>query len=165
MARTPIPVIGSTKLGVDAPIRESADAANGNSVANSDGQTVLLLGNTGTVDRTLAIRVSATIDGLPISSRIITVPAGQQLLAGCYPYWWYGMTLQIDPEHADLRISALRAGESIPVSATVGPFNLSGNAVVANLDYPGLTTAGNVLVVDTTLTSSTDGGAFLVVTV
>jgi hypothetical protein len=165
MARTPIAVTGVTKLGVAAPQNEAADPVNGNSVANSDGQTVLIAGNTGSVDRSLTIRVTATVDGQPVNSRTVTVPAGRRLLLGTYPYWWYGTTLQLDPETSDIRLCALRAGESIPVSPPPGPFSVSGVVVVANLDAAGLSASGSVLIVDTTVTASTIDGNVLVVTV
>lgn len=163
MARTPITVAGITKTGVDAPTPATADPVGGNSAANPDGQTMLLVANTGGADHTLALRITVTVDGQTVSPRTITIPAGQTRLLGGYPREWYGTTLLLDPETDDLRITALRVGESISVT-TISPFTLDGLVVVANLDASGLTVDGNVLVVDTALTSSTLDGLVLVVT-
>lgn len=166
MPRTPIPVAGITKTGVDAPQAETADPVNGNTVANSDGQTQLIISNTGAITHTVAVRLTATVDGLPVNSRVITVPAGQKLLCGGYPYWWYGPALLLDPSHADLRISALRLGEGLPIAAPTARFSLSGTIVaVADTSFGGLTVDGSALVVDTTATASTVDGDALVITV
>lgn len=163
MARTPIPVTGITKAGVDAPTPVTGDPTGGHSVANPDGDTVLLVRNTGGAAHTLAVRITITVDGLPVNPRVVTVPAGQTLLLGYYPREWYGTTLLLDPETSDLRISALRLGESIGVPTT-GPFTASGLTVIADLAATGLTVDGNILIVDTGLTSSTVDGSVLVVT-
>jgi hypothetical protein len=165
MPRTRIPIAGTSKSGVDAPQKEAADPANGNAINNSGGQTVLILGNAGTVNRTMQLQVTATVDGLPVNARAITVGPDQEMLCGPYPIWWYGDTLLLDPEHADLRISAIRPGEGLDNPANTTVFRASGPVVIAETAFPGVVATGSFLDVDTTITTSTVDGAVLVVPV
>lgn len=165
MPRTQIPIAGTSKAGVDAPQKEAADPVNGNAIDNSGNQTILIIGNAGTVSRTVQIQVTATVDGLPVNPRNVSIASGAELVCGPYPVWWYGSTLLLDPEHADLRISAIRPGEGLANPANVTPFRASGPVVVAETAFPGLTATGGFLDVDAAVTSSTVDGAVLVVPV
>lgn len=166
MARTPIPVAGISKTGVAAPTTKAGNAADGNSAGNPDGRTIVRVHNAGVVSRTLNIRITITVDGQPVTPRTVTVPAGQTRLAGPFDRVRYSTTLLLDPEHADLRLSAFRLGPTLlGAGSSGGPFTFSSPAVAADLDFDGLTVDGSTLVVDTVVTSSTLDGSVLVVTV
>lgn len=165
MARSTLPVTGIGHDGADPPTPTVMDPDNGLSVANPDGRTLLQVTNTGDTAHDLTIAITVTVDGQPVTPRTVTVPAGQTRLCGPYDQYRYGRTLLLDGDSDELTVAALRLGDSIFTPGGVAPFTFSSPAVVADLAAAGLTVAGQVLSVDTVLTSSTVDGGVLVVTV
>jgi hypothetical protein len=165
VARTFVPIDGVDRFGTEPSSPTAGSPADGNSV-NNNGETLLILTNTGTVDHTVALRIAITVDGLPVNPRLIPVPAGKSILAGPYPTGWYGTTLLLDPPSADIRIAALRMGAGLPPPGTpaAGPFAAATPVVIADLSFAGVSTDGDVLVVDTSQTPATADGNALVVT-
>lgn len=166
MGRTQIAVTGTSTTGAAAPTGTAGDPDVGNSVANPDGRTVLVVANTGGDAQALAVQFEHVVDGQRITPRTYSIPAGTTRYIGPFPDGWYGTALRLDPESSDITIAAIRIGESIPAGATgLVPFWLVGSAVVADDTYPGITTAGAVLVVDPDLVPAAADGAALVVNV
>ncbi|MET0416055.1 MAG: hypothetical protein ABW022_08545 [Actinoplanes sp.] len=167
MARTRIPVTGIGRTGSGAPALTAVDTVNGSSVSNADGRTILIVTNAGGAPHTLTVRIPILVDGQSVIPRTYSIPAGATRYLGTFDNVRYSPTLQVDADSTDLQVGALRFGESLPGEASADPvaFAFSTPAVVADLGFDGLTTDGNVLVVDTVLTASTTDGDVLVVTV
>jgi hypothetical protein len=108
MPRTNIVVLQATRAGVTVS-GTAADVANGNTIA-SDGHIALLLRNTnsGSTARTLTIHVAATVDGLAVTDRTVTVPAGAEKLVGPFSPREYGGRLKINGDNAELLITPIR---------------------------------------------------------
>jgi hypothetical protein len=111
MARTAITpaTVVRTGTGVAAPAEATGDVANGNSVAN-DGKTVLLVrnSNSGSTARVLTVRVTATVDGQSATARTYSIAAAASRYIGPFPTTQYGTSLLLDPDNAELKISALQ---------------------------------------------------------
>ncbi|MET0416060.1 MAG: hypothetical protein ABW022_08570 [Actinoplanes sp.] len=107
MPRTAIPVTAINKAGVAPPAETNGDVANNHSVSN-DGRTVLLIRNNGATPRTASFRLAGAVDGQAITAKTVTVPATSSRYVGPFDTTRYGTTMQVDVDHADLRLSALR---------------------------------------------------------
>lgn len=117
MARTPIAVAGVDTGGSEAT-SVAGDPIAGNQMVNN-GQSILLVrnANSATTARTLAIRLPNLVDGQDVVPKTWTIPAGEGRYLGPFPTSWYSRTLLIDPDHGDLRLTALQRGTEIDVSA------------------------------------------------
>jgi len=113
MSRTPIAVAGITKQGTDLA-EVAGDPVAGNQVPNG-GDVVLVVrnANTGGVSRTLRIPITATVDGQGVAPRTYTIPAGETWLLGPFHPTYYSAILQLNPDHGDLRIAAMRPGQGV----------------------------------------------------
>lgn len=107
MPRTAISVTDSAKAGVTLAAGTAADVVNGNSAVN-DGRTLAICANAGVTSRTVTITPSATVDGLTVAARTITLPASTTKLCGPYDIGTYGTTLQISGDHADVKFQFVR---------------------------------------------------------
>lgn len=109
MARVAVPVTSITRTGV-APAAETAgDAVNNHTVAN-DGQVILLVRNANgaATDYDLTVHLQGVIDGQAIDPKVYTIAAGASRYIGPWPTSRYGTSMQVDVEHADLKLSAYR---------------------------------------------------------
>jgi hypothetical protein len=113
MSRTAVAVTDSAKAGTTMPTEASVDVANGNSVPNSDGKTLLLLHNTNgaSTTRNLTVSLVSGIDGQAVTPRSIAVAAGVTKLVGPFEIVNYGTTLNVNGDNAELKILAIRAGQ------------------------------------------------------
>ena len=165
MARRVLGITGTSKAG-EAPIAPvAADLVDGNSVANN-GETVIKAINTGGVSRTLSVPLTVTVDGQPVGPRTYSIAAGQTLIVGPFPTWWYGQTMHLNASSDEVYLSAMRIGEGLPGPVVpASAFALDYPALVANTDFSGLTVDGSVLMVDTATAGVSQDGNVLVVTV
>jgi hypothetical protein len=105
MPRTVISVITPTRAGV-ALTSTTGDPVNHHYVMNS-GRVVLIVENTGASTRTVTFRFARTVDGQAVTPRAETLAAGAKELFGPFDPQEYGGKLQVDVDHADLKITAV----------------------------------------------------------
>lgn len=112
MARGVIAVTDITKAGVAPPAETDGDAVNFHTVPNSDGRTFLLVRNANgaSTARVLTVVLSGAIDGFAPVPRTYSIPAGASRYIGPFDVGSYGSNLLINPDNAELKITALRAG-------------------------------------------------------
>lgn len=105
MPRTAIAYVEPAKAGTTYPAESTADVANGNSVLGNDGRIIVFCRNSNgaSTARTVTITPTATVDGLAVAARTISVPAGTSMLIGPYDVATYGSTLQISGDNAELK--------------------------------------------------------------
>jgi len=111
MPRVAVPVTTITRAGVAAPTEVNADVANGHFVAGNDGRIALELRNVGaTTVRNVTAVFARTIDGVTPSpvGRVMPVAVSSTRWYGGFPVADYGETLNLDVDHADLRLRAWR---------------------------------------------------------
>lgn len=107
MARTAITVNSISRAGL-APVATAAgDVANGNSVAN-DGAVFLHVENTNgdATARTLTISLAKTVDGQAPAAKTYEIDAGDSLYIGPFPTSFYGDSLAVDADNAELKLAA-----------------------------------------------------------
>lgn len=107
MPRIAVPVTQSSRAGTVLPAATTGDATNNHSVAN-DGRTILEVNNTGASSRNITFILTATVDGLAVTSRVEAIPAGETQLFGPFDPNTYGTTLNFDVAHAELTMNAIR---------------------------------------------------------
>lgn len=109
MARVAVPVTQSSRAGTVLPAATTGDATNNHSVAN-DGRVILMVKNTNasSTARSITFLLTATVDGLAVTSRVESVPAGETQLFGPFDPNSYGSTLNVDVAHAELVLNAIR---------------------------------------------------------
>lgn len=102
MARTVISVNELTRDGLADPAETAGDVTNGNTAVN-DGKTFVRVRNAdGTTARTATFVTPGTVDSLAIADRVISVPLSSTVWVGPFPQSFYGGSLDIDSETADL---------------------------------------------------------------
>lgn len=105
MPRVVVPVVKTSKNGINATTPVTGDAVN-NHYYNNSGHTMLLVKNTGAGARTVTILVTGTVDGNPATKAPISIPAGQEWLIGPYDVNNYGSQVSVNVEHAELTLRA-----------------------------------------------------------
>ena len=107
MPRIDVPVTAPTRSGVALPAPTVGDPANNHST--NSGTTYLLVENTGsTVSRTVTFLVARTVDGLAVTSRAEAIAVGATQIFGPFSVNDYGSTLNVDVDHAELTLRAIR---------------------------------------------------------
>lgn len=106
MARTDVPVHGSSRLQVDAVATGTAgDVANGMQMIN-DGASVLIVQGAGT-DETVSTILVETIDFSTPPPIVLTIPANSYAtMLGPFPTNLYGSILEFDVSDANLTFAA-----------------------------------------------------------
>ena len=109
MPRVAVPVTQSSRAGTVLPAATTGDATNNHSVAN-DGRVILMVKNTNATStaRSVTSRTVRSVDGLTAPTRVESIPAGETQLFGPFDPNDYGTTLQVDVDHAELVINAIR---------------------------------------------------------
>ena len=108
MARTVVPVTQITRSGIADATPVGGDPANNHQVAN-DGTVWIEVENTGsTVSRTLSARFGNTVDGVTVAPKTWTIPTGARRRIGPFPVRYYGGTLQLDVDNAELELTAYK---------------------------------------------------------
>lgn len=107
MPRVAVPVTQSSRAGTVLPAATTGDATNNHSVAN-DGRAILMVKNTGASSRNITFLLTKTVDGLGVTSRVESIPAGETQLFGPFDPNDYGSTLNVDVAHAELVLNAIR---------------------------------------------------------
>lgn len=106
MPRVAVPVTQISRAGVAPPTPTNGDATNHHSIQNN-GRVILLVANAGeSTPRTVTLRLPGVVDGQALTPKTVTVPASASRYIGPFPTDAYGSTLQVDVDHADLKLSA-----------------------------------------------------------
>ncbi|MGH6657599.1 MAG: hypothetical protein ACRDVE_20630 [Actinocrinis sp.] len=107
-AATNIPVTQLSRAGTASVAGTAGDVANGNAIAN-DGNMIMLLTNGAGVSHTATVTAAVSgPDGLTLSTKEITVLAGDTYLTDVWPTPVYGSTLHVQVDDASLTISPYR---------------------------------------------------------
>lgn len=107
MPRVNVPVTQITRAGVPDTVPTEGDAVNNHSVAN-DGTVFIEVENTGAVSRTLSALFASTVDGITVDPKTWTIAAGARRRIGPFPVRYYGTTLQLNVDNAELELSAYK---------------------------------------------------------
>ncbi|MCR8576476.1 hypothetical protein [Streptomyces sp. Isolate_219] len=107
MARTVLTATQFTRDGATLPAGVAGDAVNGNSLTN-EGATGIIVENTGATTRNVTFHVFTTVDGLAVTPRTESIPAGAVQGFGPFPVSTYSASLLIDVDNAELTLSAVR---------------------------------------------------------
>lgn len=107
MARTAVEPQRVIADGID-PTYEAANV-DGHSVANDRSDVILHVKNSDTAAHSVTLVTPQTIHGLGVADRVLSVPAGGEVLAGRFPRETYGGVLTIDySATTGMTIAALR---------------------------------------------------------
>ncbi|MFI6032965.1 hypothetical protein ACIBBD_02045 [Streptomyces sp. NPDC051315] len=108
MPRVNVPVTLITRSGVAPATEVNGDATNNHSVTN-DGLVWLEVRNSGsTVARTVSANFANTIDGQTTTAKTWSIPTSSTRRIGPFPVRYYGTTLQIDVDNAELKLTAYK---------------------------------------------------------
>ena len=107
MPRVNVPATVVTRDGVEPPAEVTGDTTNNHFVYN-DGRTVLLVRNSGASGHTLTVNIKRTVDGQTAEARTVAVPASESRYVGPFPVADYGDQVEVDVDHAELLLTALR---------------------------------------------------------
>lgn len=111
MARTDVPVTTIVRAGVADPGPVNGDTVNHHSVANPHGDMWLEVDNENVGPQNLTVKVSKTVDGQAVASRVYALAAGtERRRIGPWPVADYGRTLEVDVASADIKLRAFRLG-------------------------------------------------------
>lgn len=106
MARVDLPLTEITRAGVAPAAEVTGDATNNHSFSN-DGEVFLLARNSAaTATRTVTLRIAQTVDNQAVTSRTVAVPISVSRYIGPFPTDVWGQTVNVDVDHADLKLSA-----------------------------------------------------------
>ncbi|MCY0926203.1 hypothetical protein OTB20_08290 [Streptomyces sp. H27-H1] len=105
MARTLVPVLTAARTGV-AFTSTTGDATNNHYVVNS-GSVVIIVENAGASARIVTFLVARKVDGLSVTPRTKSLPAGAKEIFGPFDPQEYGGKLLVDVAHADLKLTAI----------------------------------------------------------
>lgn len=97
-----------SRTGVALAAETNGDASNGHQTANDGLTTFVLAHNSGAGARWVKFLVSKTVDGIAVTAPQRSLTAGQTKLFGPFPTGTYGSTLQIDVEHAEMKLAVYR---------------------------------------------------------
>ncbi len=109
MPRTTISPVAVTRAGVAPPAEANGDSVNLNQVPNN-GSVILLVRNANgaAVARVLTVRLATLVDGQSVTSRQYSIPAAASRYIGPFDVSTYGSMLLLDPDNAELKITALQ---------------------------------------------------------
>lgn len=108
MARTPVPVSAITRAGLTAPAETAADTVNGNSVANTNQNVILVVRNAdGAAPHNLTLHLAARVDGQAPADRVVAIAATVTKYFGPFSRAEYGSVMTLDGADANLKITAL----------------------------------------------------------
>lgn len=105
---TPTTLNHTTDVVWDPSAWPAGNTVDGNTIANSEGRTILALNNSGASSRTVNVRVTRTVDGLslPATARQFTLAAGVVKIVKLGPIADYSSTVLVTPSHAEVKIAA-----------------------------------------------------------
>jgi hypothetical protein len=106
MARINVPSITPDADGTLMPAATTGDATNNHTVTNS-GRTIILITNSGAVDRVATLEVDRKVQGQTVPSLTRTLTAGQRWIFGSLPVADFGRLLRLNVAHAELKIDVI----------------------------------------------------------
>ena len=108
MARVEVPVVAVTRDGTVMPAEQVGDTVNGHTLPN-DGRVGLIIRNTDALaSHTMTINLTRTVDGQPVTPRVVTLPANQAKAFGPFNPGDYGSAVALDVDSASLTLLAVR---------------------------------------------------------
>lgn len=107
MPRVDVPVTQITRTGIPDTTPTVGDPVNQHSVVN-DGTVWVEVENTGASSRTLSALFANAIDGVTVDAKTWAIAAGARRRIGPFPIRYYGNTLQLDVDNAELELSAYK---------------------------------------------------------
>lgn len=107
MARLTLTPSQVTRAGLTLPAETTLVAVDGGQFANNGVDTFLLAHNTNgaSTARTLTIHISKLIDGAAVADKTFSIAAGTTKLIGPFPTDFYGSTMTVDVDNAELKLS------------------------------------------------------------
>jgi hypothetical protein len=105
MPRVIVPVTQFSKAGIAPAAEVTGDPTNLHYLFN-DSQTVILVRNNGASTRTFTAQFAVTFDGQSVTGKPYSIPATSSRYIGPFETGTYGTTMNVDVDHADLRLSA-----------------------------------------------------------
>lgn len=108
MARAQVVAKTSDSNGEKLLDEANGDAVEGHYVVNS-GKTKLLVRNANgaATARTVTFLFARTVDGQGVTSRVVSIPAGETWVFGPFDRNDYGSQLNFNVEHADIKLRAI----------------------------------------------------------
>lgn len=103
MARSAIPMAVSTNKGALMPAELDGDATNNHYMQNS-GVEKFIARNSGAGARTVTILFTKTIEGQAVTSYVKSLAAGASWVFGPFSVDNYGTQVQVNPEHAEIKL-------------------------------------------------------------
>jgi hypothetical protein len=110
MPRTPVPVTTVTRAGIAPAAEVNGDSANNHSVVNDGKMTLEVRNAHATIAKTVTVKFTTTVDDQIVTSRVYSIPATVTRRIGPWPTQWYGQSLQVDVESADIKLTAYTPG-------------------------------------------------------
>jgi archaellum component FlaG (FlaF/FlaG flagellin family) len=108
VARVEIPVVAVTRDGTVMPDAIAGDTVNGHTLPN-DGRVGLIVRNVSADTAfNLTISLTRTVDGQPVTPRVVTVPANTSKAFGPFAPGDYGSAVALDVDNASLTLLAVR---------------------------------------------------------
>jgi hypothetical protein len=109
MSRTALTVQETSRDGLEPSY--TAGNADGHSVANEGKKTFVHVKNGSAASITATFQTSATVDGLAVADKTVSVPAGEERMVGPFPTAYYGTTLSVDLSAVTtVTIAAIKVG-------------------------------------------------------
>jgi archaellum component FlaG (FlaF/FlaG flagellin family) len=106
MPRVNLPHTQISRAGIAPGSEVTGDPSNNHSTAN-DGKVFLLARNSGSGSaRTVTLKIPTVVDGQAVASRTVSVPISSSKYIGPFPPGDYGNVLEVDVDHAELKLTA-----------------------------------------------------------
>jgi hypothetical protein len=106
MSRVVVPVVKAAKAGIALAAEVAGDTTN-HHYYNNSGKTLLIVRNANVAGMDVTVDVTGTVDGQAATDRVVEVAAGATWVFGPYPVSDYGSQVNINVEHADIKLRAI----------------------------------------------------------
>ncbi|MEW2578357.1 hypothetical protein [Streptomyces syringium] len=106
MPRVNVPVTSITRTGVAPATEVNGDATNNHSIENNGAVWVMVRNSGSTVARVVSAVYANTVDGQTVPAKTWSIPTSSTRYIGPFPIKYFGTTLLIDVDNAELKLSA-----------------------------------------------------------
>lgn len=120
MPRTELTVTDLDRAGVAPPAQLDADATNKHLMTNN-GSTWIEIVSSDAGSQTISIDFAATVDGVTVGPRVVTIPAGATRLSGPWPTQTYNVSTAADGTLTSDAV-APADGETVTIGSQVYTF-------------------------------------------
>lgn len=111
MARVAVPVTAITRTGVAPTAETTGDPVNFHSVSNSGRMFLLVRNADGAGAHNVTVNFSQTVDGQSVTAKTYSIPLTSSRYIGPFPSVYYGSTMNVDVDSAQLFLSAYVVSE------------------------------------------------------